>query len=167
MLSNFADYAQQLEGLASRYLGVEARVVVNGDIGLTLAIAALQVPRGAACLVPSFTFSSTVNAVIWNGLRPVFVDIDPSTLNMDVSSASQMASEDVKLILATHVFGNPAETDGLQTLASTLGSRLVFDAWLRPLKEVSSRREIPNCWRDSCWHAATAFYETTTQKLSV
>jgi dTDP-4-amino-4,6-dideoxygalactose transaminase len=95
-----------------------------------LSIAALDIPRGSRCLVPAFTFNSTVNAIIWNGLVPVFVDIDPATLNIDVECARHLGStqSDIHLIVATHVFGNPADTDGLSRLAGELGARLIFDA---------------------------------------
>lgn len=130
MLSNFGPMAQRLEAMTSEYLGVPTRVVVSGDIGLALTIAALDLPKGSAALLPSFTFNSTVNAVIWNGLRPVFVDIDEQSLTMDPADARLAASEvgDTSLIMATHVFGNPADVDGLRAVADEYGAKLVFDA---------------------------------------
>lgn len=130
MLSNFGPMAQQLESMTADYLGVPTRVVVSGDIGLTLAIAAMNIPKGSACLVPSFTFNSTINAVSWNGLRPIFVDIDPETFNMDPVDARAAAESagDVRLVVATHVFGNPADADGLRSVADAFGARLLFDA---------------------------------------
>jgi dTDP-4-amino-4,6-dideoxygalactose transaminase len=130
MLSNFGPMAQRLEALTGEYLGVPTRVVVSGDIGLALTIAALDRPKGSACLVPSFTFNSTINAVLWNGLRPVFVDIDPATFTMDPADAAAAADEagDVSLLIATHVFGNPADADGLRAVADAHGARLLFDA---------------------------------------
>jgi dTDP-4-amino-4,6-dideoxygalactose transaminase len=130
MLSNFGQMAQRLEALTSDYLGLPTRVVVSGDIGLTLTISAMELPRGSACLVPSFTFNSTINAILWNGLRPVFVDIDPTTFTMDPADAERAAREagDASLIVATHVFGNPADADGLRAVADAHGLRLMFDA---------------------------------------
>lgn len=130
MLSNFGPLAQRLERMTTGYLGVESRVVVSGDIGLTLTIAALGIPKGAACLVPSFTFNSTINAVLWNGLHPVFVDIDPETFNMDAVDAQRAATElgGIRLVVATHVFGNPADADALSAVAGEFGARLIFDA---------------------------------------
>ena len=130
MLSNFGPMAQRLEALTTEYLDVPTRVVVSGDIGLTLTIAAMDVPKGSGCLVPSFTFNSTINAIIWNGLRPVFVDIDPATLAMDPEDAASAAAEagDIGLIVATHVFGNPADAEALRIVADRYGTRLVFDA---------------------------------------
>lgn len=129
MLSNFGPMAQRLEAMTSEYLGVPTMVVVSGDIGLTLTLAALDLPKGSVCLVPSFTFNSTINAVLWNGLRPVFVDIDPEGFTMDPEDARRAAAgRDVSCIVATHVFGNPADADGLRTVADKLGARLLFDA---------------------------------------
>ena len=130
MLSNFGPMAQRLESLTGDYLGVPTRVVVSGDIGLTLTIAAMDLPRGSTCLVPSFTFNSTINAILWNGLRPVFVDIDPDAFTMDPADANSAAADagDVSLIVATHVFGNPADADGLRAVADRHGARLLFDA---------------------------------------
>ncbi len=77
--------------------------------------------------MPSFTFNSTVNAILWNDLTPVFVDIDPETLNMDPVDAAAKA-DGASAILATHVFGNPAAVDDLARVAGGVGARLVFDA---------------------------------------
>jgi dTDP-4-amino-4,6-dideoxygalactose transaminase len=130
MLSNFGTMAQRLEAMTSEYIGAPTRVVVSGDIGLTLTIAAMDLPKGSACLVPSFTFNSTVNAILWNGLRPVFVDIDPATFTMDPVDARVAAGQTgpVSLIIATHVFGNPADADSLRVIAAESGARLLFDA---------------------------------------
>lgn len=130
MLSNFATFAQRLEADAARYVGVPARVVANGDLGLVCAIASLELPRGSSCLVPSFTFNSTVNAAIWNGLRPIFVDIDPATLTIDVADAARAARDAgaVSLILATHVFGVPVDVSAVADLSRDIGARTVYDA---------------------------------------
>jgi len=122
MLSNFASFALGLERLATEYLGVETKVVVSGDIGLALAISCFDLPASGTCLVPSFTFNSTVSAVLWNRLRPVFVDIDPETLTLDVAHTAALAREHrPSLIIATHVFGNPADVDGLSAVAASTG----------------------------------------------
>jgi dTDP-4-amino-4,6-dideoxygalactose transaminase len=130
MLSNFGPMAQRLEAMTTEFLEVPTRVVVSGDIGLALTIAALNLPKGSACLVPSFTFNSTINAVLWNGLQPVFVDIDPGTFTMDPADADLAAAGagDTRLIIATHTFGNPADADGLRSVAEGVGARLLFDA---------------------------------------
>lgn len=129
MLSNFGPFAQRLERIATDYLGVGARVTASGDVGLCCAIAALQLQPGSTCLVPSFTFNSTINALLWNQLVPVFVDIDRNSWNMD-PAAARAAAADCRpdLIVATHVFGNPADATALQELADERGAKLLFDA---------------------------------------
>ena len=129
MLSNFARFQQELEGIASDYLGVGVRAVASGDIGLTIAISALNVSPGSSVLVPSFTFNSTINAVLWNQLVPVFVDIDPETFNVDPVDARRKAeASGAELIIATHVFGNPVDVESLSRLAADCGARLMFDS---------------------------------------
>ena len=128
MLSNFAEYATALEALAADYLGAKCVLSVSsGDVALILSVRALQLPRKTKVLVPSFTFNSTVNAILWNDLTPVFIDIDPETLNMDPTDAASRIGG-AGAILATHVFGNPAPVDELARLAGGEGARLLFDA---------------------------------------
>lgn len=129
MLSNFGVFSQQLERLTAQYLQVGTRTVVSGDVGLVTAISCLDLPPGSTCLLPSFTFNSTVNAVLWNDLVPVFVDIDPATFNLDPAAAADAAwRSGPSLIIATHVFGNPADAAALGRLAARSGARLLFDA---------------------------------------
>lgn len=129
MLSNFGRFARELEELTTGYLTVPTKVVVSGDIGLVLTLAALDLPKGSRVVAPSFTFSSTINAIAWNGLEPVFADIDLATFNLDPSSAEEALSRyGARAIVATHVFGNPADVDGLTDVAKRHGARLVFDA---------------------------------------
>lgn len=129
MLSNFASFSKEMEGIASGYLQVGARAVVSGDIGLVCALAALDLEPGSPVLLPSFTFNSTVNAVLWNNLIPVFVDIDADTLNLDPTEAARVAAEvDPSLIIATHVFGNPADASSLRRTCAERGIPLLFDA---------------------------------------
>lgn len=129
MLSNFGPFSQQLERLTQAYLQVGTRVVVSGDVGLVTAISCLDLPAGSTCLVPSFTFNSTINAVLWNDLVPVFVDIEPDSFNMDPAAAELAAQRcSPSLIIATHVFGNPADAGRLGNLAARCGARLLFDA---------------------------------------
>ncbi len=131
MLSNFATQSQRLEALAAGYLGSpHVRAVVSGDIGLILALRALEVPEGAPAFVSAFTFNSTVNAALWAGLRPVLVDIDEATFNLSPEALAAAVDRHPRpgVVLATHTFGNPCDVDGLASVAARSGSRLVFDA---------------------------------------
>ncbi len=127
MLSNFAAMAQRFERGAQEYLGTpRVRCVASGDIGLIVALRALDLPHASEAIVPSFTFNSTVNAVRWNGLVPVFADIDPATLTLDPDDVAQAISRRTSVIIGTHVFGNPCDADRLRGTAR--GLPIVYDA---------------------------------------
>ena len=78
--------------------------------------------------MPSFTFCSTVNALQWNGLTPVFADINPETYCVDVDEVRRLITARTVGIVAVHVFGLPADIESLEDLAAEHGLSLVFDA---------------------------------------
>jgi dTDP-4-amino-4,6-dideoxygalactose transaminase len=128
MLSNFGKYTRLLEERAAHVLDHPApQCVASCDIGLTLAWKALECAPGEV-IVPSFTFCSTVNALRWNGLEPVFADVDPETYCIDVEDVRTLITPRTVAIAAVHVFGLPAEIGPLQKLADEYGLKLVFDA---------------------------------------
>jgi len=129
MLSNFAAHAREFEGKAAAYVGNPfTRAVVNCDIGLVLSLAALRLPEGGECLVQSFTFNSTINAILWNRLTPVFVDIDPRTLNVDCEDLERRITPRTRAVVVTHIFGNPLPIDRVLEIARRRGLRVVVDA---------------------------------------
>lgn len=129
MLSNFARHAQALEAEAAHYLGAtRVCAVANCDLGLILALAALKLPEGGECLLPSFTFNSLPNALLWNRLVPVFCDVDPETFTLDPADLERRITPRTVAVLATHVFGNPCDADRLRELATARNIPLVFDA---------------------------------------
>jgi dTDP-4-amino-4,6-dideoxygalactose transaminase len=79
-------------------------------------------------IVPSFTFAATAHAVAWNGLRPVFADIQPDTLTLSPTAVSNSIGVRTSAILATHVYGTPCDVEALARIARDNGLRLVFDA---------------------------------------
>ncbi len=127
MLSNFGPYARRLEAGAARYLDAAGvRAVASGDLGLVIALAALELPAGGEVIVPSFTFNSTVNAILWNGLTPVFADIHPERLTLDAEEVTRLRSPRTAAVVATHVFGNPCDHDAIRAAAE--GTPVVYDA---------------------------------------
>lgn len=129
MLSNFGPMAQRFEARVQERTGnPHCRAVASADTGLVLALAALDLPEGGECLLPSFTFNSTINAVLWNRLTPVFVDIDRRTLNADPIDARRRLSDRTVAIVATHVFGCPADVPALQEVAAGHDLPLILDA---------------------------------------
>ncbi len=128
MLSNFGKYTTLLEERAAAILDHPAPQSVSScDIGLVLAWRALECPPGEV-IVPSFTFCSTVNALCWNGLEPVFAEVDPSTCCIDIEDARRLITPRTVGIAAVHVFGLPAAIGPLEQLAHDHGLKLVFDA---------------------------------------
>jgi dTDP-4-amino-4,6-dideoxygalactose transaminase len=119
--------ARRLEQRAAEYLGVEHCIAVSScTAGLMLVLRALDLSGDV--IVPSFTFSATAHAVAWNGLRPVFADIDRATLTLSPTSVSNSVGVRTSAILATHVYGTPCEVEALIGIAKKNGLRLVFDA---------------------------------------
>ena len=117
MLSNFAKYTQLLESRAATVLDHPAPQSVSScDIGLVLAWRALECTAGEV-IVPSFTFCSTVNALSWNGLEPVFADVDPETYCLDPEDVRRRITPRTVGIAAVHTFGLPADIAALEGLA--------------------------------------------------
>src|SRR5918996_5155740 len=106
-------FVRRLEEQAAEYLGVRHCVaVLSCTSGLILALRAADLSGDV--IVPSFTFAATAHAVSWNGLRPVFADIDPSTLTLAPSAVTQACGMRTSAILATHVFGTPCDIEELE-----------------------------------------------------
>lgn len=117
---------RELEARAAERLGVRHVLAVSAcTSGLMLALRALD-PDGPVVL-PSFTFSASAHAIVWNGLRPVFAECDPESFQLDVADAEQRGGE-AGAFLATHVFGAPCAVQATERLAGDRGVPLVLDA---------------------------------------
>jgi dTDP-4-amino-4,6-dideoxygalactose transaminase len=120
-------YVRQLEDAAAEYLGVGHCVAVSScTAGLMLLLRVSELTGDV--VVPSFSFAATAHAVDWNGLRPVFADIDPQTLTLDPDAVSRAVGVRTSAILATHVYGTPCDVEGLADVADRAGVKLFFDA---------------------------------------
>ena len=120
-------FVRRFEDEAAAYLGVRHCVAVGScTAGLMLVLRAADLSGDV--IVPSFTFAATAHAVAWNGLRPVFADVDPHTLTLDPRSVSRSIGIRTSAILATHVYGTPCDVEALAELADRAGLRLLFDA---------------------------------------
>jgi dTDP-4-amino-4,6-dideoxygalactose transaminase len=127
-LSNGGPHVQRLEEACAACGGFgNAVATASGDLALTLAVAALELPRGARVLLPSLTFASTLNAVLWNGLRPCFVDVDPATFCLDPDAVAEALADGAELVIATHAFGAAADLPALERLAADAGAALLLD----------------------------------------
>jgi dTDP-4-amino-4,6-dideoxygalactose transaminase len=120
-------YVREFEDRSARYLGVRHCVAVAScTAGLMLLLRAAELSGDV--VVPSFTFAATAHAVHWNGLRPVFADIDGSTLTLSPDAVAETVRVRTSAILATHTYGTPCDVERLESVAAANGLRLFFDA---------------------------------------
>lgn len=120
-------YVAELERRASERLGVRHCVAVAScTSGLMLVLRGADISGDV--VLPSFTFVATAHAVVWNGLRPVFADVESDTLTLSPLAAQRGLGVRTGAILATHTFGTPCATEALEEVAKSNGIRLFFDA---------------------------------------
>ncbi len=115
-------------GFAARVAAPLASAVSSGTAGLHLALRAVGVGAGDEVVTSPFSFVASANAVLYEGARPVFADIDPVTLNLDPEAARAAAGERAVALLPVHIFGYPADMQAFESLARQRGLGLVEDA---------------------------------------
>lgn len=126
MITN-SRFVQEFEEKLEKYLGVRCAIALSScTSGLMLILRTLEI--AGEVIVPSFTFHATCHAIVWNNLKPVFVDCNPETYNIDPAKVEQSITSKTSAILAVHIFGNPCEVDSLRYLAKKYKLRLIFDA---------------------------------------
>lgn len=117
------------EAALAQYHSLDHAVAVSsGTAGLHLALIALGIGEGDEVVVPSFAFVAVANTVRQVRAVPVFADIDPLTLNLDLSSVERAITPRTKAIVVVHTFGVPAQMDALQAIAHSQGLALIEDA---------------------------------------
>ena len=120
---------EEFERRFAKYIGVDhALAVVNGTVALDLALKALGIGPGDEVIVPSFTFIATANAVLMQGARPVFADIELETYNIDPDDVVNKITSRTRAIIAVHLYGHPANMDVLSEIAEDHHLYLVEDA---------------------------------------
>lgn len=125
--TNDGPMVREFEEKVAEYLGVRNCVATcNGTVALELAYRAVGL--AAEVIVPSFTFVATVHALSWQGITPVFCDIDPATHNIDPVEVERLITEKTTGIVGVHLWGRPCAIDALLEIASHHGLQLVFDA---------------------------------------
>jgi perosamine synthetase len=119
----------EFERAISHYVGAMDAIAVNsGTSGLHLCIRALGISEGDEVLVPSFTFIAVANAVRYEKATPVFIDVDPQTLNLDPSLLEQAITARTRAIIVVHTFGCPGELADILQIARRHGLFVVEDA---------------------------------------
>lgn len=126
-LTNNGPMHEQLENALCEYLGVpEIALFNNGTIALLTALQALRI-TGEVITTP-FSFVATAHALTWNGLTPVFVDIDPNTFNIDPSKIEAAITPRTTAILPVHCYGNPCDVEAIQEIADKYNLKVIYDA---------------------------------------
>ncbi|MBA3243062.1 MAG: DegT/DnrJ/EryC1/StrS family aminotransferase [Acidobacteria bacterium] len=128
-ISSGGKYVELFETAFAEFCGVRHAIACcNGTVALHLALVALGVGPGDEVLVPTLTFVATANAVTYCGARPVFVDSEPETWNLDPAQVEAKITPRTKGIIAVHLYGHPAEMDVLRSIAGRHGLFLLEDA---------------------------------------
>lgn len=111
------------------YLGIKHAIAVNsGTSGLHLLIKAYDIKEGDEVITTPFSFVATANCILFEGAMPVFTDICPKTLNMDIESIEKKINSRTKAILAVDVFGNPMDMERLRAIAKKYNLLLLEDS---------------------------------------
>ena len=126
-VTNNGVFHQRLEAALCDYLGVEhLSLFSNGTLALITALQALKI-TGEVITTP-FSFVATTHALHWNGIKPVFVDIDPVSMNLDPTKIEAAITPQTTAILPVHVYGNPCDVERIDSIADTYGLRVIYDA---------------------------------------
>lgn len=126
-LTNGGAWHQQLEKELAEYLGVEHLCLfANGTLALLTALQALRI-TGEVITTP-YSFVATSHSLLWNGLTPVFADIDPVTCNIDPDKIEALITPATSAILPVHCYGIPCDVDKIQSIAGAWGLKVIYDA---------------------------------------
>src|ERR1700687_4820516 len=127
ILTNGGPYHQQLEAKLCEHLGVEhVALFTNGTIGLITALQALRI-TGEVITTP-YSFVATSHSLLWNGIKPVFVDIDPDTRNIVPSKIEAALTPQTTAIMPVHCYGQPCGVGPIQQIADNYNLRVIYDA---------------------------------------
>lgn len=126
-LTNGGPMHQRLETALCDYLGVKhISLFTNGTLALVTALQALRI-TGEVITTP-FSFVAGAHSLLWNGIKPVFVDIDPVTLNLDPQRVEAAITPQTTAIMPVHCYGNPCDMAAIQRIADNYNLRVIYDA---------------------------------------
>lgn len=127
ILTHNGPLVKQLECAIESKLGLNRFLLVsNGTIAIQMAIKALDL-KGEIITTP-FTWVATISAIKWEGCTPIFVDIDPGTLNIDPAKIEAAITDRTVAIMPVHVFGNPCDVEAIDAIAKKHGLKVIYDA---------------------------------------
>jgi dTDP-4-amino-4,6-dideoxygalactose transaminase len=127
ILTNGGEFHQQLEQVLCDYLGVKhLALFTNGTIALITALQALRI-TGEVITTP-YSFVATAHSLLWNGIKPVFVDIDPISLNLDPAKIEAAITPQTTAIMPVHCYGYPCDVERIQAIADNYNLKVIYDA---------------------------------------
>ncbi|MBU9261403.1 DegT/DnrJ/EryC1/StrS family aminotransferase [Burkholderia multivorans] len=126
-LTNGGPFHQQFERALCEYLGVPyLSLFANGTLALVTALQALRI-NGEVITTP-YSFVATAHSLLWNGIKPVFVDVTPGTLNLDPARIEAAITPQTTAIMPVHCYGNPCDVEAIQKIADNYNLRVIYDA---------------------------------------
>lgn len=126
-ITNNGSFHQQLEKELAEYLKVPyISLFTNGTLPLITALQALRI-TGEVITTP-YSFVATTHSLWWNGIKPVFVDVDPETCNLDPAKIEAAITPKTTAIMPVHCYGKPCDTKGIQEVADKYGLKVIYDA---------------------------------------
>lgn len=126
-LTNNGYYHQELERALTEYLKVPyLSLFTNGTLPIMVALQALRITDEV--ITTPYSFVATTHSLWWNGIRPVFVDVNPKTGNIDPEKIEAAITPKTTAIMPVHVYGNPCDTDRIKEIADTYGLKVIYDA---------------------------------------
>jgi dTDP-4-amino-4,6-dideoxygalactose transaminase len=127
VLTNGGPFHVQLEQALCEYLGVKhLSLFANGTVALVTALQALRI-TGEVITTP-YSFVATSHSLLWNGIKPVFSDIDPDTFNLDPSKLEALITPQTTAIMPVHCYGRPCDVEAIQKLADNYNLKVIYDA---------------------------------------
>lgn len=128
-LTNMGEWHNALEIRLRQVLKTQnVSLFNNGTIALVTAIRVLELPEGSEVITTPFTFAATPHSIAWNGLKPVFCDIEPETMTIDPDRIEELITPNTSAILGVHVYGFPCQVDRIREIAHRHGLKVVYDA---------------------------------------
>lgn len=127
ILTNGGPFHEKLENELCTYLGVKhISLFTNATIALVTALQALRI-TGEVITTP-YSFVATAHSLLWNGIKPVFTDIDPITLNLDPKKIEAAITPQTTAIMPVHCYGHPCDVDAIQKIADIYNLKVIYDA---------------------------------------
>lgn len=128
-ISSAGKYIPEFEKAFASYCGVKHGIAVtNGTVALHIALVALGVGKGDEVIIPNFTMIATAFAVCYTGAKPVFVDAEDKTWNIDINKIEEKITEKTKVIIPVHIYGHPCEMDEIKRIAKKYNLKILEDA---------------------------------------